>query len=71
MTEEHSLETLSIVIPVFNEVNTVKGIIERVKEVHLPQVASREIVIVDDFSTDGTRDLLATYKDQNAFKIVF
>jgi len=65
------LETLSIVIPVFNEVNTVKEIIERVREVHLPQVASREIVIVDDYSTDGTRDLLAAYKNQNAFKIVF
>jgi glycosyltransferase involved in cell wall biosynthesis len=71
MTEEHSLETLSIVIPVFNEFHTLKKIIERVQEVHLPQVASREIVIVDDYSTDGTRDLLATYKDQNGFKIVF
>ena len=65
------METLSIVIPVFNEVNTIKEIIERVQEVHLPQVTSREIVIVDDFSTDGTRDLLAAYKEKNAFKIVF
>ena len=71
MTEEHSLETLSIVIPVFNEVNTMKEVIERVQEVQLPQIASREIVIVDDSSTDGTRDVLAAYKDQNAFKIVF
>ena len=71
MTEERSLETLSIVIPVFNEVNTLKEVIGRVREVHLPQVARREIVIVDDYSTDGTRDLLATYKDQNGFKIVF
>ena len=71
MAEEHSLETLSIVIPVFNEVTTLKEIIERVREVHLPQVARREIVIVDDSSTDGTRDLLATYKDQNGFNTVF
>jgi len=71
MTEEHPLETLSIVIPVFNEVNTLKEIIERVQGVHLPQVASREIVIVDDYSTDGTRDILATYKDQRPFKIIF
>jgi glycosyltransferase involved in cell wall biosynthesis len=48
-----------------------KEIIERVREVHLPQVASREIVIVDDYSTDGTRDLLAAYKTQNTFKIIF
>jgi glycosyltransferase involved in cell wall biosynthesis len=71
MTEGHSLETLSIVIPVFNEVNTMKDVIERVREVHLPQIAHREIVIVDDSSTDGTRDLLARYKDRNDFKIVF
>ena len=65
------METLSIVIPVFNEVNTIKEIIEQVRAVHLPQIASREIVVVDDDSTDGTRDLLVPYKDQNAFKIVF
>jgi len=65
------LETLSIIIPVFNEVNTIKEIIDQVRAVHLPQIASREIVIVDDYSTDGTRDLLATYKDQNTFRIVF
>ena len=65
------METLSIVIPVFNEVNTIKEIIEQVRGVHLPRIASREIVIVDDYSTDGTRDLLVPYKDQNAFKIVF
>jgi len=59
------------VIPVFNEVNTIKEIIEQVRGVHLPQIANREIVIVDDFSTDGTRDLLVPYKDHNAFKIVF
>ena len=71
MKEEPSLETLSIVIPVFNEVNTIQEIIDRVREVQLPQIASREIVIVDDYSSDGTRDILATYKDQNGIKIVF
>jgi len=65
------LESLSIVISVFNEVNTIKDIIEQVRGVHLPQIASRKIVIVDDYSTDGTRDLLVPYKDQNAFKILF
>jgi glycosyltransferase involved in cell wall biosynthesis len=48
-----------------------KEIIERVRDVQLPQIASREIVIVDDYSTDGTRDLLAAYKDQDTFKIIF
>ncbi len=71
MTEDHPLETLSIVIPVFNEAGTMKEIIERVREVHLPQIASREIVVVDDDSTDGTRDLLAVYQEQKDFKIIF
>jgi glycosyltransferase involved in cell wall biosynthesis len=48
------LETLSIVIPVFNEVHTIAEIIERVREVHLPQVESREIVILDDYSTSSS-----------------
>ena len=64
------MESLSIVIPVFNEVNTIKGILERIQEVHLPQIANREIVVVDDYSTDGTRDVLAAYKDQTTIKII-
>jgi len=45
---------LSVVIPVFNEVGTVRRVLERVREVPLPT----EVVVVDDGSTDGTRDLL-------------
>ena len=47
---------LSIVIPVYNEKDTVLELIRRVRAVALP--LEREIVIVDDFSTDGTRDLI-------------
>jgi glycosyltransferase involved in cell wall biosynthesis len=45
---------LSVVIPCFNESKTIGQIIERVHH----QVAEAEIVVVDDGSTDGTRDLL-------------
>ena len=48
---------LSIVIPIFNEVSTVEQIIEKVCSVSLP--VERELVLVDDYSTDGTRDILA------------
>ncbi len=48
---------LSIVIPVYNEINTIKEIISRVKAVHIDEV-EKEIIIVDDFSTDGTREIL-------------
>jgi len=47
---------LSIIIPVFNEKNTILEIIRRVENVNFP----KEIVIVDDASTDGTRPLLKT-----------
>lgn len=48
---------LSIVIPCYNEKNTIKNILETVKKVPFKD---KEIILVDDFSTDGTRDLLQT-----------
>ena len=46
---------LSVVLPVFNERETVETIIDRVRAVPY----RKEIIVVDDGSTDGTRDLLA------------
>lgn len=46
---------LSVVIPVFNEVKTLESLIARVRAVPI----EKEIVVVDDFSTDGSRELLA------------
>jgi glycosyltransferase involved in cell wall biosynthesis len=48
--------TLSILIPVYNEIDTVERAIAAVLEAPLP--LERELVIVDDGSTDGTRELL-------------
>jgi glycosyltransferase involved in cell wall biosynthesis len=48
---------LSIVIPCYNEVRTIRHIVDRVRAA---PVAEREIIIVDDCSRDGTRDLLRT-----------
>jgi len=45
---------LSVVMPVYNERNTIREIIRRVEEVTI----EKEIIIVDDGSTDGTRALL-------------
>jgi glycosyltransferase involved in cell wall biosynthesis len=49
---------LSIVIPAYNEKTTIREILRRVGEVELPGFVEREIVVVDDGSTDGTGDML-------------
>jgi glycosyltransferase involved in cell wall biosynthesis len=51
--------TLSIVIPVFNERQTIRHIVEAVLAVPLGGMA-KELVVVNDCSTDGTRDELVT-----------
>jgi glycosyltransferase involved in cell wall biosynthesis len=52
----HRAERLSIIVPVFNEVRTIRAVIDRLLSIELP--VAREIVVVDDCSTDGTREVL-------------
>ena len=52
------MTTLSIVIPVYNERGTVEELLLRVAAAPLPEGIEREIVVVDDASRDGTRELL-------------
>ena len=47
--------TLSIIIPCYNEIKNIKKVVDKVLE---SQIVSKEIIIVDDCSTDGTRDIL-------------
>src|SRR5207249_3691405 len=47
---------LSVVIPIFNEERWLRELIKRVQAVEIP----KEIICVDDFSTDGTRAILRT-----------
>ena len=51
------MATLSLLVPVFNEVATVEAALEEICSAELP-VDSRELIVVDDGSTDGTRELL-------------
>ena len=57
-------QTLSIVIPVYNEHELLPQMIERVDRVELPEAMSKQIVVVDDCSTDGTADVLHELETQ-------
>ncbi len=58
---------LSVVIPVYNERNTILEILQHVREVSLP----KEIIVIDDGSTDGTRDILQGISSSEDMKIIF
>jgi glycosyltransferase involved in cell wall biosynthesis len=56
VNDQNRAELLSIVVPVYNEVRTVRSVIERLIAIDLP--VAREILVVNDGSTDGTREAL-------------
>jgi glycosyltransferase involved in cell wall biosynthesis len=57
------LRKLSVVVPVFNERNTLVEVLRRMRAVELPDGIEREIIVVDDGSNDGTRDVLKQLGD--------
>jgi glycosyltransferase involved in cell wall biosynthesis len=65
------MKSLSIVIPAYNETSTIREIISRVQKASLPSGFLKEIVIVDDFSTDGTREILQEYAQSGSCKVFF
>lgn len=58
---------LSVVIPVYNEKSTILEILRRVREVSF----CTEIIVVDDFSTDGTREILQGLSPAEDLKILY
>ncbi|EIM62249.1 glycosyltransferase family 2 protein [Desulfobacter postgatei] len=58
---EQKTDTISVIIPTFNRAWTLKRAVDSALAQDYPH---REIIVVDDGSTDGTRDLLAGYKDK-------
>jgi dolichol-phosphate mannosyltransferase len=58
---------LSVLIPVFNEKGTLDEIIEKVRKVPI----SKELIIVDDCSTDGSRDILKKYEKDEDIQVIY
>ncbi|HEY1379109.1 MAG TPA: glycosyltransferase family 2 protein [Gemmataceae bacterium] len=58
---------LSVVMPVYNEVSWLVEVLRRVRAVPVP----KEIIIVDDCSTDGTRDLLRSMEGDDDLRILY
>ncbi|MBM3249781.1 MAG: glycosyltransferase family 2 protein [Candidatus Omnitrophica bacterium] len=59
------MKLLSVIVPVFNEANTIRGILEKINSLNL----DKEIIVVDDSSTDGTDKILREIKYDN-FKVI-
>lgn len=59
---------ISIIIPVFNEINTLEQILEKVEHADFCSL-EKEIILVDDGSEDGTRELLKIFEENH--KIIF
>ena len=60
---------LSVIIPCYNEENTLKGILDKISNQNFIE---KEIIVIDDFSTDNSRKILANYQqDQENVKIIY
>ena len=60
--------TLTVIIPVFNEKKTIKKIIKKVKSLNK---LKKQIIIVDDFSNDGTKEILKNISKTKNDKVIF
>ncbi len=59
------IQKLSVVIPAYNEGNTIHLILNKIKEVELLENIQKEVIIVNDCSTDNTEEAIQTYQQSN------
>ncbi|MFH1533979.1 MAG: glycosyltransferase family 2 protein [Nitrospirota bacterium] len=60
---------VSIVIPIYNEKETLEDLLKVVEKATLPKGMTREIILIDDYSMDGTRDILK--KLEKKYKVFY
>lgn len=65
------IEKLSIVIPAYNEGNTIHLILNRINEVKLVNGIEKEIIIVNDCSTDHTEESILKYQSNSQLNIIY
>ena len=58
---------LTIIVPVYNEINTVEIIIKKLINLKLYNNIDKEIIIIDDLSTDGSREIIKLYDSKYDF----
>jgi glycosyltransferase involved in cell wall biosynthesis len=56
---------LSVIIPIYNEKNTLEEILRRVEATEIPS----EIILVDDGSVDGTKEIVEKYRGKDKYKV--
>jgi len=59
---------LSVIIPCFNEIKTIETIVDAVSN---SPYDNKEIIIIDDFSTDGTREKLRNELEKRVDKVIY
>jgi glycosyltransferase involved in cell wall biosynthesis len=64
-------KTLSVIIPVYNEINTIEKVLEKIDSIVLNDY-HKQVIVVDDFSSDGTREYLKELKSKRLdYSILF
>lgn len=60
---------LSIIMPIFNEINLIDQVLEKLHHLRFKNI-DKELIIVDDGSTDGTSELLSSYQHKYHFTLL-
>lgn len=62
------MQKITILIPVYNEINTLEEVLQKIEEIDFFGL-EKELILVDDFSTDGTKEIL--YKLEDKYKVFY